>query len=446
MANPKALAPRDLARHAIELARRAGAQHAAAAAHRSRRVSVEWRDGRIENVTEATQRALSIDLYVDGRYSSVWSSDLRPDALAAFVAGSVALARALAVDPDRVLPDPELYAYDGPTAQELDLEDPSQGEVTAESRKQLAAAIEAAARAVPGAAAILSVSTGVVDGWSELEQVASNGFEGTARTTSFSASVQVTVDDGARRPAEWSATAARHRADLRDGEEIGREAGERALRRRGAAKGPSAVLPVIVENRAAGRLVSMLLGPLGGSTLQQKRSFLEGKLGERIADARMTLTDQPFIPRGLGSRRFDAEGIAARPRAIIEAGVLRTYFLDTYYARKLAMPPTSGNTSNLVWSGGARGLAELVAGAGDALLVTAFLGGNSNPATGDFSLGVQGYRVAGGQIAEPVGEMNLAGNHADLWNRLAAVGDDPYPSSSMRTPTLAFDGLQIAGM
>jgi len=180
--------------------------------------------------------------------------------------------------------------------------------------------------------------------------------------------------------------------------------------------------------------------------VQQKRSFLDGKLGAKVGSDVLHLSDDPLLERGLASRPYDGEGIACRPRPIFEAGVLRTYFLDTYYARKLGMAPTTGGTSNLRWKLGDAAQAALLAGVKDGIFVTSFLGGNSNAATGDFSLGVQGYRIHKGQLAEPVSEMNIAGNQADLWKRLAAVGNDPFPHSAMRTPTLLFDKVDFAGV
>jgi PmbA protein len=151
------------------------------------------------------------------------------------------------------------------------------------------------------------------------------------------------------------------------------------------------------------------------------------------------------VKRGFGSRLFDGEGIAAKPFAVFEQGALRSYYVDTYYGRKLGMPPTTGRMSNHAWAPGTRSLGELLAAMGEGLLVTGFLGGNSNGTTGDFSLGVKGFRIRGGAVAEPVGEMNLSGNHLELWHRLSAVGNDPYPYSAMRTPTLVFEGVQVAG-
>ena len=252
-------------------------------------------------------------------------------------------------------------------------------------------------------------------------------------------------DPDGRKPEDYAYGGARFVAEVPKAAQVGREAAERALSRLGAKKGESAVMTMAVENRAAGRLPAYLLGPLSGGALQQKRSFLEGKLGQAIASPVLTLVDDPLVPKGFGSRLFDGEGIAAKRMPVIEAGVLKAYYIDTYYGKKLQMAPTTAGPSNVVWTLGDKDQAALLAAMKDGILVTGFLGGNSNGLTGDFSLGVQGFRVRGGKIAEPVGEMNISGNHLEFWKKLAAVGNDPYPYSSMKTPTLVFEGVQFAG-
>ena len=434
----------DITRRAAALALRKGAREAAAGAYRSRHVEVAWRDGRVEKVTEATTRGLGLDLYVDGRYASVSTSDLRPEALDRFVEDAVALARTLAPDPHRLLPDPELYR-DRPRL-ELELEDPSHGALEAAERRRVAEALEAAARAVPGAGKILSVSTSASDSLSESALVQTNGFEGTKRGTDFWISAEVAVrDPDGRRPEEYAASGGRFRAGLEAPEAVGRRAAERALARVGSVKGPSAVMTMAVDNRASGRLVAALLGPLAAAAIQQKRSFMEGKLGQPIGSPLLDVADDPLVRRGLGSRLYDSEGISARRFPVFERGVLRSWFVDTYYGRKLGVPPTTARSSNLEWALGSRDRDGLLLDLGEGILVTGFLGGNSNGTTGDFSLGVRGFRVRGGRVAEPVGEMNVSGNHLTLWRNLVAVGNDPYPYSAMRTPTLVFEGVQLAG-
>lgn len=433
-----------VAADAIALAKKKGAQDACAAAHRVREVSVDWRDGRLEKIHEATTRGVFLKLFVDGRYASGSTSDLRPEALESYIAESVAVARTLAKDPYRALAEPALYA--GQAQMDLRIRDARYAEVTPEQRLARVKELEAAARAVKGADAIVSVTSSVTDVLSETALVTSNGFTGTQTDTQFWAGVQVSVKDpDGRKPQEYAFMGTRFVGELPASAFIGTSGAERALSRIGAKKSESAVLPMVVDNRVAGRLVGSLLQAAGGGALQQKRSFLEGKLGQPVGSARLDLTDDPLVAKGLGSRLYDGEGIAAKKLPLFSGGVLRSYYLDTYYARKLKMAPTTAGQSNLAWTLGAKSQAELLADVKDGIFVTAFLGGNSNSATGDFSFGVAGFRIHDGRKAEPVAEMNVSGNHLEVWKKLAAVGNDPYPYSTGRTPTLVFDGVQFAG-
>lgn len=434
----------EVARSGAVLARRSGAQESSSVAYRSRQVSVEWRDGRLEKIGESTTRGLSLELYAEGRWASVSTSDLRPDALSRFVEDAVALTRKLEPDPFRALPDPALYA--GQASVELDLVDPQVGLLSSGRRRELCQLAEEAARAAPGGESLISVSTGFGDGLHESWRVHTNGFEGVRRATDFWLSAVVSAKDpDGRRPEEWDAAGGRHLRLLPPAEQVGRRAAERARARLGARKAPSAVATLVVDGRAAGRLVSALLDPMGGAALQQRRSFLEGKAGEEIGSRLLALEDDPLVPRALGSRLFDSEGLAARRFPLFEEGRLRSYYLDTYYARKLGLAPTTRSTSNLAWRTGPSGQEELLRAVGDGFLVTGFLGGNSNPTTGDFSLGMNGFRIRGGTRAEPIAEMNVSGNHLAFWRGLSAVGNDPYPWSPLATPTLVFEGASLAG-
>ncbi len=434
----------EAAQASLTLAKKHGARDAAATARGSRDVETTWRDGKIEKVAEASSRSIDLALYVDGRYGSMSTSDLRPAALERFVADAVSLVRALAKDPHRKLPDPSLYA--GRFAGELEIFDPSADARTPEARRGVARALEEGARSVRGAERIVSVTTSFWDSTYDVARVASNGFEGEYRSTdvSIEASVSVKDDDG-RRPEDWAAASVRYAADLPDVASVGREATERALGRLGAKKIPSGTMNVVVEARAARGLLGHLITPLGGSALQQRQSFLEKKVGQRVASPALSLSDEPLLKRGLASRPFDGEGMASKSRPLIEKGVLRAYLLDVYYASKLGMKPTTGRTTNVVVAPGKSSLAALLKQMADGILVTSFLGGNSNSTTGAFSLGLSGFRVVGGERREPISEMNLAGKHLDFWKRLVAIGDDTYAYSSYRSPSLLFEKVAVAG-
>ena len=436
---------RAVARNAVKSARAAGAQGVAARIGRVREVAVQWRDGALEQVTESTTRGLALNLYVDGRFASVSTSDLRSQAIDPFIADAVTMTRTLSEDPFRTLPDPSLY--ENRPSVDLEFADPDYRTVTATRRRDLARAIEEAARSVPRADRILSVTASVSDSRSEMFRVTSNGFEGERIDTSFwlSGSAAVHDDDG-RRPEDGDFSGGRFLKDLGDPAEVGRSSAQRALARLGASKVPSSVMTMVLDRRTGGRLVSALLSPLSASAIQQRRSFLEGRAGQAVGNALLSITDDPLIPKGFGSRHFDGEGISARTIPLFESGVLRNFYVDTYYGKKLGMKPTTGSTSNLAWGLGSKSEAQLIADAGEGVFVTGFLGGNSNGTTGDYSLGIQGFMIRKGAIAEPVAEMNISGNQLALWKRLLAVGNDPFEYSPLRTPTLVFEGISFAGV
>lgn len=435
----------DVAKKAVLLAQQKGAKEARVTAYRSRDVELQWRDGKVENVTEATTRGINVQLYVDGRYASVSTSDLRPEALERFLDDSVAMARTLTADAFRTLPDPKLYA--GRSTADLVLVDPKYGDRTADARRALAKQLEDAARAVKGADVILSVTTNVADSNGRMARATTNGFEGERETTDFSVSVDVSVKDpDGRRPSDGLGASSRFFGELPPPDELGRASTARALARIGAKKTESKVMTMVVENRVARRLVGALLGAMTARAVQQKQSFLEGKVGTPLFGKLFTMIDDPFVPKGMGSRLFDGEGIAAKRFPVVEAGVLKALYIDDYYGRKLHLAPTTAGASNLLFPGGKGDLEELIEGVKDGVLVTGFLGGNTNGTTGDYSLGVQGFRIRDGKRAEPVGETNISGNQVGLWQKLVKVGADPYTFSSMRTPTMVFDAVQFAGV
>jgi PmbA protein len=441
MANENML---QIAKQAISIAKTKGAQEAAASASVTREIDVTWRDGKLEKISEATKRGLNLQLYVDGRYSSVSTSDLRPEGVDSFIENAIALTRTLARDPLRTLPDPALY-QNQPTS-DLQIEDPRYETVTAIDRRRMASDLEAAARSLKGSEAFLSVTSMVSDSFSESVRVHSNGFEGSRRETSWSSDLTVSVKDSdGRRPEEYAFANTRFFKDLPDVATLGKLAGERALSRLGSKKIASAVLPMIIDRRSSGGFLRYLMRALSASSLQQKRSFLEGKLDQAIGSAKLDIEDDPLLAKGLGSRHFDGEGIAAKRMPIFKGGALKSFLVDTYYGKKLKMAPTTMSTSNLSWKLGDKSKEALIADIKQGVLVTRFLGGNSNDTTGDFSLGVQGFAIRNGKLAEPIGEMNISGSHLDVWKRLVAVGNDPFLYTASRTPSLVFDAIQLAG-
>lgn len=429
------------ARHAIDLATSAGADHSVAQYGSARSLELQQREGRVESIEESRSASIGVQLWVDGRYSSHVTSDLRPAALAKFVTDAVAMTRLLEQDPHR-RPVPRAL-WEGRADVDLDQVDPAVDAFGQDDRLAICGAIEEAARAD---AAVVSATAYHSDGHMLFARAAADGFEGTGEHTSLSFGATVSVKDaGDKRPEAYRFTGAAHRADVPEPASIGAQALERALARRGAAKAPSARATMVLAPQAASPFMRRVLGAMQAGAVQQRRSFLEGRLGERIASERLELWDEPHRPRSGASRLFDSEGMATKRRRLIAGGVLETFFVDTYYGSKLGWEPTTTGSTNVVFAGGSGDLESLVAGVDQGFLVAGWLGGNSNPTTGDYSFGIHGHRIESGRLTTPIAEMNVTGSYADLLPRLVAVGDDPEPWSTFRSPTLVFEGVDFSG-
>ena len=319
------------------------------------------------------ESGLSLSLYIDGQFSSHRTSDLRKDALQKFMRDTVAMTKYLTPDPYRSLPDPKYY--EDRATKDLDLVDPMYPEVSADQRHEIARNVEAAALD-RGGDKIISVTAGYYDSLSESAVVSSNGFRGTSKSTAFWSGASATAkDEGDRRPEDWWWQGGRrHREVLSNPTAIGRKAVERALARVGSEKIATETMPMIVENRTMGRLLRFMGGALYGRNLQQSNSYLEGKLGEKIGSDLLTVIDDPFLPRGQNSRHFDGEGISAKTMPIFEKGVLRNYYIDTYYGKKLEMAATTGSPSNITFVPGEKSPEEWMKELDRGILVTGFPG------------------------------------------------------------------------
>ena len=434
----------ELTKRAATSATRAGAQDAQVFMSRSREISVEWRDGKLDRIRESTSQGLAISLFVDGRYSANSTSDIRPDAVDRYVENAVKTTKYLAADKHRKLPDPARYK--NRTVADLGRYDSAISTVTPKQRLATAKRLEHAARANDASGKIISVSSWVGDAQSIVVGFSTNGFEASQHGTNFSCGVDISIQgEGDRKPSGWDYGATRYLADLPDVIALGKTAYNRAVAQVGSKQAPTDKYEIIIENRAVPTLSRHLFSPLFGGSIQQKRSFFDGKIGTQIGSEVLSVTSDPLLVRGLSSTAFDNEGMSTVRRPVFEAGVLKTFFLSTYYASKLKMAPTSSSKFNLVWTPGTRDASAMIKDVKKGLLITSFLGGNSNSTTGDFSLGIKGHYIENGKLMYPISEMNMAGNHLEFWKSLQEVGNDPWIYSSNRSPTLRFTDVQCSG-
>ena len=433
---------KELARWAMERALKNGCQAAKVSLNQGSNASFELRDAKMDKLQQSTQSRMSLFLYVDGRYGTYSTNRLEKGELERFIANGIESTRYLAKDEARVLPDETRYYKGGKP--DLQLMDPKVGALHPDEKVAMARAV--AGEAMGKDPRIISVESSYGDGDSFSYLITSNGFEGETANSwcSLSASVAVRGEGEARPSSYWYESSLYLDKLIREG--IGTKALERTLRKIGQRKTASGKYTMVVDPMNSAQLLRPLLSAIAGSALQQKNSFLLDKLGQKVGSDKFTLVDEPHLVGAPGARYFDGEGVATGRRVVFDRGVLKTYYIDTYNAKKMGTEPTISGPSVLLMKNGGKDLNGLVADLNRAILVTGFNGGNCNSSTGDFSYGIEGFLVENGALTTPLAEMNVTGNKIDLWNGLVETGNDPRPNSSLRIPSLVFDGVDFSGL
>ncbi len=431
-----------LAQWALDYALKNGCRAAKVSLYSGSNTSFELRDARMDKLQQASESRMSLSLYVDGRYGTYSTNRLDKEELESFIRNGVESTRHLAEDEARVLPDASRYYKGGKP--DLQLLDPRFDTVNPDDKVALAKAI--AEEALGKDPRIISVESAYGDGDGFIYQITSNGFEGETQQSwySLSASVSVKGEGEARPSSYWYESSLYLDKLIKEG--VGQKALERTLRKIGQKKTKSGRYTLVVDPMNSGQLLRPMVSAVFGSALQQKNSFLLDKLGQKVGSDKFTLLDEPHLVGASGARYFDSEGVATERRSVFDKGVLKTYYIDTYNAKKMGVDPTIANPSVLVMQQGDKDLNGLVAGVGHGILVTGFNGGNSNSSTGDFSYGIEGFLIENGELTLPLSEMNVTGNMITLWSSLAETGNDPRLNSSWRIPSLVFEGVDFSGL
>jgi PmbA protein len=429
----------DIAQFVIEAARTLGADEVKATASEGISTEVTQRDGRIEKWQDSQSRSVSTALLVNNRWSVHSTSDLRQAPLRAFLGRAVRATEMLEPDEDRRLPDPEELGWVDP--KQMDLDD---GGKQIDLRAWVSEVEAATLQASPDN--LRSASAFVWSGRSSRFTATSNGFSGGFATTDYGHGSTVSLEDeGGRIPEAYYWDSVRHHEDLCAIDKVGAETAARACRRLGSSPVSSRKGPMLLENRQVARILGAALSPMRGKPLFEQRSCFSDKLGEQVGSAAFNLYDEPHMPRALGSRPYDSDARPTLRRDLFKDGVLQTWLLDVYYARRMNKPTTTGGTSNLVVPPGQRSVEEILAERDWVIQVEGFLGGNTNPASGQYSFGIHGTLFRKGEVAEAVSEMNITGSIFDLLGNFVEAADDVHTASTCRSPSLLFDAVQFSG-
>ena len=426
----------------MEYALKNGCQAARVSLSNGSSSSFEIRDMKIDVLQQASENSLSINLFVDGRFGSFSTNRLDKNELEKFIKNGIDSTRYLEEDTARTLPDASLYYKGG--GSDLQLYDSRFTSVNPDDK--VALAMNTCDEIMGKDPRVISAQASYGDGSNFRYLIASNGFEGESSGSDFSLVGMASIkDEGDERPSSyWYDSSLYYDTLVKKG--IGTEALARTLAKLGQQKIASAKLPMIVDFLNASQLVRPLVSALTGVAIQQRNSFLLDKLDQKVVGDNFTLIDDPHIPKASGARYFDSEGVATKRMPVFENGVLKTYYIDTFYANKLETAQTISSPSILTMPLGTKNLDGLIASLDKGILVTGFNGGNSNSSTGDFSYGIEGFLIENGKLTQPVNEMNITGNMLALWSNLVEVGNDPMLSSNWRIPSLVFDRVDFSGM
>lgn len=436
---------RELVSDALAHAQSLGATDAAAEVSESRGLSVSVRNADVETVEQTRDRSLDLTVFAGARRGSASTSDFSAQAIKETVEAAWHIARYTAEDPAAGLPDASDLA-----SEHMDLQLYQPWNVSAEAAAALAITAEQAARDV--SPLITNTDGASVDTY-EGHFVLGNtrGFMGGYPYSRHSLSVAPIAGRGAAMHRDYWYTTARKAQDLADPVAVGEYAARRTLSRLSARRIKTGRFPVLFEAPLAAGLLGSLVQATSGGALYRKASFLLDALGKPVMADHIDVAEDPYILGAMGSACFDAEGVTTHARNVVTGGVLDGYFLSTYTARKLGMRSSgnAGGSHNLTLSSRltapADDLPAMLRKMGTGLLVTELIGQGVNYVTGDYSRGAFGYWVENGQIRHAVQEITIAGNLADMFRQIVAIGSDTFTRGSKTTGSILIEQMSIAG-
>ncbi len=438
----------DLAEKLVKAAKRAGADQADAVAVRSISLSIEVRDGAVEESERAEGDDVGLRVLVGKRQAVVSTNDTAHLDAAALAERAVAMARVAPEDRFAGLAEPERLAREIP---DLDLTDPELPSVA--RLEALARSAEGAGLAVKGVSRSGGASASA--GMGGMVLVTSGGFNGAYVGSRHGVSMTAIAGEGTGMERDYDFASALHASDLDDPIAIGRKAGERAVERLNPRKVETKRVPVVFDPRISGGLVGHLAGAINGAAIARKTSFLQDRLGQQVFAKGIRIIDDPLRKRGLRSRPFDGEGVAGKPIALVEDGVLKSWILDSATARELGLTTTghasrgvssspSPGSTNLHLEPGKKTREELIRDIDDGFYVTDLIGHGANLVTGDYSRGAAGFWIVKGELAHPVSEVTIAGYIPDMFANLEPANDLEF-RYGINAPTVRVEGLTVAG-
>src|ERR1700737_1278082 len=444
---------RDLAQDIVRRAMAGGATGAECVGRGGDEFSPLVRLGHVETLKESGSRSIGVRVFHGQRAASTYSSDFSREALDRMLKSALELAKITSEDPYGGIPEASQL---GSLSSNLDLYSADVYSLPGEERIQYARRAEKAA--LDFDPRIKNSEGGSFDAATGHKVLAnSHGFVGEFRRSYCSvAAVPIAQSENGAMQRDYWFSVARNLGRLDSPEEGGRIAAQRTLRRLGGRKGKTGGVPVVLDPTVATSILGHIFEGINGDSVYRSASFLAGKLGEKIAGDHVTVIDDGTMIGGFGTSPFDGEGIPTRRTVVIEKGVLKSYLLNTYTAKKLGLQ-TTGNASrglagtpgigpgNYFLQPGTKTPQQIISGIKDGLYVTEFLGHGANLVTGDYSRGASGLWISGGELAYPVEEITVAGNLKELFFNISAIANTRKSRGPSPSPTIRVDGLTVGG-
>ena len=445
----------NIARQCIDIASEKGADAVRISLNKCVSDSVTMLNGEIDKVTHSADRSLYIYIFAKGRYGTFSTNRLDLNELEGFIGNAVKMVGMLGEDACRRLPDKDRTADDAKTGKELGLYDESYESIDTDARLKNAAELSIYGKAMTDGFTLISEECEYTDSYDDTFLIDSQGFEGRHTETTFSAFAEMTIEDAEGNKYSgfwWENTPFLNKLNV---DTVAKKALDKAADQIGPKPRRGGKYKMVVDRNTATRLVSPIFTALNASSIQQKMSFLEDTAGKKVFSEGLTIMDMARTPGKSGSRMYDTEGVATKNAPIIEGGVVKQYFVNTYMSGKTGFTPTIEDISrpclmpyikdiDLAGAEKEVSLEDILKLCGNGIYVTGFNGGNCNPVTGDFSYGVEGFAFSKGKITHPVREMLITGNMIDLWNSLMAAGTDARECARWQIPTLAFEGVSFS--
>jgi PmbA protein len=444
---------KDLAQDLVRRAIAGGATAAETVVREGDEFSTTVRLGQVETLKESGSRAIGVRVFFGKRAASTYSSDFSSEGLERMLKSALELARITSEDPHAGIPEADQL---GSLPGDLDLYHEDVYSLPGAERIEYARRAEKAA--LDYDPRLKNSEGGSFDAATGHKVLAnSHGFVGEYRRSYCSvATVPIAQDEQGHMQRDYWFSVARSLGRLESPEAVGKKAAERTLRRLGARKVKTVHVPVILDPLVAASILEHIFEGVNGDSVYRGASFLAGKLGQKIAGDNVTVIDDGTMPGGFGTSPFDGEGVPTRRTVVIEKGVLASYLLNTYTARKLGLK-TTGNAArglagtpgigpgNYFLQPGTRSPEQIIGDVKEGLYVTEFLGHGANLVTGDYSRGASGLWISGGELAYPVEEITVAGNLKDMFFHISEIANDLEFRGSVASPTIWLDGLTVGG-